>query len=56
MVLATRKVIFDAMQKLRFRITMKQDRCKLKKITCAPIIFHPMGAKRRTEEISPARL
>jgi hypothetical protein len=26
-------------RKLRFRITMKQCRCKLKKITCAPIIF-----------------
>jgi hypothetical protein len=41
---------------LRFRITMKQCRCKLKKITCAPIIFLPMQIKRRAEKISPAKL
>ncbi|MGO4116978.1 hypothetical protein ELI49_17230 [Rhizobium ruizarguesonis] len=40
---------------LRFRITMKQCRCKLKKITYAPIIFLPTRIKRRAEKISPAR-
>jgi hypothetical protein len=32
---------------------MKQCRCNLKKITCAPIIFVRMRIKRRTETISP---
>ncbi|TAV75141.1 hypothetical protein [Rhizobium leguminosarum] len=55
--LTTRIIIFSMQcRKLPFPITMKQCRCKLKKITCAPIIFLLMQIERRAEKRPPANL